>query len=193
MKYILLAFISLFLIAFASAQTLEECHASYFFIIDHINNDNEFTYTDLEFEYFLQNNNLTRGNATSLLNDYEMVCKDITNLRLPEIILEEKDLNKLRGTKCSLALNKGFFDYKIPMPDVNIGEIKCYKIEALLWFFDIEENLSGNFLLTGLRTWLLVLVILIVLYFPTKRFIKNNSFINKELHKTLAKNEGLKI
>lgn len=82
--------------------------------------------------------------------------------------------------------NDFFFDYTLPFPDFNVGDLSCGSLQKLNYFFELKQEESYS--ATSLRMWWVLGIFLMIVVFSA---IKNDSLVNKMIKKSLKRKKEL--
>lgn len=184
--------IILLMISLASALTEEQvCSSTFYFILENLNESSDLEYSDLDFELARQNLDLDAQNFSNYLSNYTEICEVLTGLKLPSYIEDDSigEINKIYDYDCQIEINKTFlwgaydFDWTIPSPSLYVGELGCDEINFQKWLIRIETTGAGGYKITGIKFWILILPILIILTIIFINEHNSNNRLRKKMDK----------
>ena len=84
---------------------------------------------------------------------------------------------------CNTSINISLLGYEldtsIPFFEVYLGDLSCNSINRIRWVFELEDN-SGIYKITGLKLWILLLPVFILLIL---NIATSNNILNKAIQK----------
>lgn len=191
---ILLTF-SYFLVLTSASNQTNLCQSTYFFVISHLDENNNIKYTELELYSFANTINISIQNATNYILNYTSICLSITNLSIPKPESEQsEELKKVTKPNCENKIDRKFIGYDMdlsfPLPDFILGDVSCAKVELYRWFVDIESDGIGGYKSDGLKFFWFIFITIIIISIAISKVIKSTSILDeeiKDISKTLPK------
>ena len=187
-----LVIVALLMIPLAGALVDEdECSKIFYFILSHLNESSDLEYTDLDFEILKQELELDPQNLTNYISNYTNICEPLTGLKLPSILKDDLigEINKVYDYDCQVEINKTFlfgafdFDWTIPFPTLYVGDLGCDEINFQKWLIRIEPTGAGGYEITGLKFWVLMFPLFIVLIGVFINDWHNNNRLRRKIDK----------
>jgi hypothetical protein len=149
------------------------CNESRNFLLIH-NYNGMTVYTNEEFQQFKNNLAILMGFGMDefflkdVLKNINQTCKDY----FPQEYALASEL------ECDLDMGNKFFEWKIPNPEVNIGDISCPKLNILKWLFAYKKVGATEYAFVGFKVWYLIILsplILAVIIYRTKKRNSNKT------------------
>lgn len=165
-------------------ETKQVCENSYHFIIENIKG-NKLSYTTNELEHFLSDLDfpLTKQEALSYINNYDIECKGYFNKEVPDYSITRSVGEITEEYECDNEIDSNFLGYPmdLSMPFIKIhqGMEDCDSIEIKKYFLRYEKTGQYDYSITGIKLWWIFTLIILVI---SILFYKINRRINKELN-----------
>ena len=176
-EYLFLLFF-IALVPLSSAQSENDCILSYYFIISHLNSENNLIYSELDLIEFSERLSLEENTTRYYISNYSDVCLNITNLSIPKPESKQSGELKRVTLNCENKINKKFIGYDMdlsfPLPDFILGDSSCPQVEFYKWFLDIESD-GINYYMDGIKLWILLFLVIIILTIFIAKSIKSIS------------------
>ena len=104
LQYIFLAILIMNIASSLPEDTI--CSETYYWILNNLDTGNVIAYSDLDFEMFRQELNISSSNLTYYINNYTEVCEPIVNLSLPPEIINLGEIEIIAKSKCLTDIDR---------------------------------------------------------------------------------------